>query len=248
MKKKKLANKLEHPCFPQPNEQNNKVWRYIDVSKLIDIISRKSLFLCRLDLLDDTHEGSFTKIHFETRQTEYEKYGISHVIPTLEKSNKNFPKSMFVNCWYFDNYESEAMWKLYCPDNKGVAIQTSYKKLVDSVSFDDYLYIGSIQYLDYETEWFPTGNIFYPVMHKRKAFQHEKEIRLVKTDYKYWVDNSLEPPSGVYIPWEIEKYSENIYVNPYAPIWYYEVIKDLLKTYNCKINIKWSTIKKLPYY
>ena len=248
MEEKKKENKLEHPCFPQPLNLDIKIWRYVDISKLIDILSRKSLFLSRLDLLGDAHEGSITKVNFDSRQTEFEKLGITHAIPMMERSSKQTTKSMFVNCWYFDNHESEAMWKLYCPDNKGIAIQTTYRKLVDSINYDEYLYIGLVNYIDYETEWFPTGNIFYSVMHKRKAFQYEKEIRLVKTDSKYWGENSEESPAGIYCPWDIEKFAENIYVNPYSQSWYYEVIKDILEKYNCKINIKWSIMKVEPYY
>jgi hypothetical protein len=244
----KKNNKLEHPCFPQPIDLDIKVWRYIDLSKLIDILSRKSLFLSRLDLLRDVHEGSITKVNFDARQTQFEKKGISNLIPKIEKINKKISKSMYINCWYFDNYESEAMWKLYCPDNKGIAIQTTYRKLVESVNYDDNLFIGYVNYIDYENEWFPAENLFYPVMHKRKAFQYEKEIRLVKTDSKFLEEDTEIPPLGISCPWDIDKYAENIYVNPYSQNWYYEVIKDILEKYNCKINVNWSTMKVEPYY
>jgi hypothetical protein len=247
MEQQKGLNKLEHPCFPQPKDLTVKVWRYMDTSKLLDILARKSLFLSRLNLLGDAHEGSITKVNHITRQSEFEKHGIDDHIPSMIEASQRFNQSVGVNCWYLDNYESEAMWKLYCPDNKGVAIQTTYKKLVDSINHDENLYIGLIKYIDYETEWFPSGNIFYPIMHKRKAFQYEKEIRLVKP-VSNWFENTDEPPSGVYCDWDMETYAENIYVNPYSQNWYYEIIKDVVAKYSCKIDIKWSTIKGSPYY
>jgi hypothetical protein len=59
------------------------------------------------------------------------------------------------------------MWRLYCPDNSGVAIQTTYQKLVQSINSNRFLYIGIIKYLDYERKGFPLNNAFYPVTHKR---------------------------------------------------------------------------------
>lgn len=242
------SNKLEHECFSQPINPETKVWRYMDISKFIDILSRNSLFLSRLDLLGDAHEGSITRINHEARQVEFEKHGITQMITELEKSSKKTNKSMFINCWYCDDYESEAMWKLYCPNNQGVAIQTTYKDLVDSVDYDEQMYIGAIKYIDYESEWFPTGNIFYPVMHKRKAFEYEKEIRLVKTSPDLWQMKENELPFGIHCEWDINKVVENIYVNPYAQNWYYEIVKNIINKYNCEFNIKWSTLKGLPYY
>jgi hypothetical protein len=45
---------------------------------------------------------------------------------------------------------------------------------------DDKLYVGCVNYIDYETQSFKVGSILYPVMHKRLSFAHENEVRLVK--------------------------------------------------------------------
>lgn len=242
---KPKENKLEHPCFPQPKDTNTKVWRYMDLSKFLYLIHRQSLFLSRQDLFNDPHEGSVPKVNFIERQKfEEEHSGFAQALKSITIQRR---KSMYINCWRLDNFESEAMWKLYCPDNKGLAIQTTYGKLVESVSSDDFLYIGQVTYIDFETEWFPETNAFYTSMHKRKAFEHEKEIRLVKSDSKYWAVGSSEPPTGIDCNWEINTI-ENIFVNPYSEHWYYEVIRELLEKYNIKINLNWSSLKGLPYY
>jgi hypothetical protein len=217
----------------------------MDISKLLDMLSRRCLFLSRLDLLGDPFEGSITKVNYYAREADLGKQELADVIPVLADMKKKTIKSTFVSCWYNDNHESEAMWKLYCPDNKGVAVQTSYKKLVESVDYDNSLYIGVVRYIDYETEWFPQRNLLYPVMHKRKAFQHEREVRIVKSDHKYMVGES---PSGIYCDWDAEQFVENIYINPYAQPWYYEVVKDVVAKFGCKINIQWSSIKGESYY
>ncbi|MBI1821524.1 MAG: hypothetical protein HY036_02340 [Nitrospirae bacterium] len=36
---------MEHnPVFPQPNDVKIKIWRYIDFSKIVDLLEKKTLF------------------------------------------------------------------------------------------------------------------------------------------------------------------------------------------------------------
>lgn len=123
-------------------------------------------------------------------------------------------KTFYINCWRIDNYESEAMWKLYCPQGEGIAIQTTYIKLVDSLPADDEIYFELIKYIDYEMEEFST-NAFSPIMHKRKAFEHEKEIRLIKPLLEHWNSQEIEGKEyGLNVSWDFKSTLENIYVKP----------------------------------
>ena len=207
----------------------------------------RQLYLTRLDLLDDPHEGSYPKVNCDRI---YAKYSPEDRKKKLE-SNLRIRKSLFINCWRYGNHESEAMWKLYCPNNEGVAIQTTYQKLRDSLN-DKSEYLGLITYLDYETDEFKYGNILYPAMHKRKAFEHENEIRIVKVDTRYWADklppDLPPPPGGLTSDWDLEKFCYAIYVNPYAPTWYHDTVKELLTKLNLKTTLKWSKLKTSPFY
>lgn len=244
----KKHNKLSHPCFIQPENLETKVWRFMDLSKFIDLLSRKHLFLSRLDLLGDSYEGSITKAFYYARNESLIKNGFGDLIIHKEYISKNSIQSTFINCWYFNDFESEAMWKIYCPNNQGVAIQTTYKKLVKSIEYDDFLYVGPVKYVDYETEMFPDDNTFYPIMHKRKAFEFEKEVRLVKTIFQNWKDKPYEPPVGIHTPWNIQEFCDRIYVNPYAKDWYHDLVYDILKKYGFDIKLEWSTQKGKPFY
>lgn len=48
-----LLKQLSHPCFPQQRDANVKVWRYMDLAKLISLIQSRRLYLARLDQLAD---------------------------------------------------------------------------------------------------------------------------------------------------------------------------------------------------
>jgi hypothetical protein len=189
-------NKLEHPCFPQPDDTSVKVWRYLDLAKFIWLLENRKLYLSRLDLLDDPHEGSTPKLLALLRNQQFSEWGANQLIEQMPSINKQAREYMYINCWHLGNNESEAVWRLYCPNDSGVAIQTTYQNLIDSIASDSFCYIGLVSYTDYESEIFPPNNAFYPVMHKRISFSHEQEIRLVKS-----MIGTPERSAGITIDW-----------------------------------------------
>lgn len=242
-----MYKRLEHPCFPQPENKQMKVWRYLDLPKFINLLMTQKLYLSRIDILSDLYEGSLTKKNFANKEIELERLRESGG-KIQGPSNQKMRESFYVNCWRIDNNESEAMWKLYCPLNDGVAIQTTYDKLVHSTENEE-VHIGLVNYLDYDSETFPSGNVYYPIMHKRKAFEHEKEIRLVKAKSDYWAEEEFDNPDfGLTINWNPSTYLERIYVNPYASSWYFETVSELVKKLDLKLDIEWSNLKDEPLY
>ncbi len=246
--KPEIKNKLEHYSFPQPKDKEQKVWRYLSLAKFLNLVLTKSLYLSRVDLLGDSHEGSYTK-QSSTLNTDAIYTDDNGVTQPLFERRQWLRKTIFVNCWRMDNYESEAMWKLYCPNNEGLAIQTTYSKLTNSIIFKDKVYIGCISYLDYEVNYFNNGNILNLMMHKRKAFEHEKEVRVAKINTSNWNSASIDViEEGVNIEWDLFSTIERIYVNPYAPQWYFDTVKLIFTELSINIPIEWSNIKSDPYF
>ena len=54
-------DKFSHRCFPQPQDKGSRVWRYLDLAEFIWLLDKRKLFLSRLDLVNDPHEGSATQ-------------------------------------------------------------------------------------------------------------------------------------------------------------------------------------------
>jgi hypothetical protein len=245
----KRSVNLKHECFPQPKDAEQRVWRYLSLAKLVNLLTTKTLYLSRLDLLADDHEGSYTRIHSQTEALQI-RNGSEREKWTQQKARVR--SSLYVNCWRIGNEESEAMWKLYCPNNDGIAVVTSYRRLVQSALNDSETYIGLITYLDYETDTFKSGNVLYPAMHKRKAFEHEREARIVKIQARYWGETAESrvghPPTAVTVEWDLIKHCEALYVNPYAPEWYFATIEKLLEALSVDIDLQWSHLKAKPFY
>ncbi len=146
----------EHSAFETPPHTCT-IWRYMSFAKFAWLIARESLYFSRLDQHDDEWEGLISK---KPENIEHRKY-------------IRFTK--YINCWHINNNESNAMWKLYGPAGETVVIKTTVGALIKSLKSGIPVYIGKI---NYKERSIPEGNLYWPVIFKRKPFQHEKELRL----------------------------------------------------------------------
>jgi hypothetical protein len=139
-------------------------------------------------------------------------------------------QSVVVNCWHQNEYESEAMWKLYSENNKGIAIQTTVQDLIDSIA-DERVGLSKIKYIDfYDTELKAqdciVDNQIAPLL-KRKSFEHEQEVRLFFTpdvDYKTLTSKDYRHLHAV-IDVDISKLISKIYISPYASVPYQSSVR-----------------------
>lgn len=225
-----------------------KVWRYIDLPKFVWLLEHKKLFFPSLEMLGDPHEGASTKRYVELRTRHFENLeNGDKILDKIRESSKDARKTMHVNCWNIGESESEALWRLYCPNSQGVAIQTTYEKLAASIDYDPNLFIGCVIYLDYETDVISNGILFDSVMQKRISFSHEQEVRLVK-----WLshDDAESNPNGISIKWPVAQTVERIYINPYAAGYFDDVVRSVVRRFEPRLDdrICWSQMRSVPLY
>lgn len=255
-----MSANTEHPAFNQPQSENLKIWRYMDFTKFVSLISSGKLYLTRADIFEDSFEGSTPKKNYETRLEAFCKisniskdhYVHKNLSDTLE-AHKQFA---YINCWHLSEYESYAMWKIYSYSNESIAIQTSYDKLKQVLPED--VYLGVVSYIDYKTETIPEKYALYePFMHKRKSFEYEKEVRVFKmiiTDPSNMKGNHKEgfyvegQPLGVNIGIDLNKLIEKIYINPKAPDWFSNLVKEVTIKYEINTEIIKSDLYSDPVY
>jgi hypothetical protein len=94
-----------------------------------------------------------------------------------------------------NEYESAAMWSLYATGGRdqAIAIQSTYARLEKALEQYPDVHIGVVHYIDYEKDWMPEGNLMYPSVHKRKSFEHERELRAVIYDM-HRMEHDEPPP------------------------------------------------------
>lgn len=242
----------KHDVFIEPEKANSKIWRYMDFTKFVSLLETSSLFFTRANKFDDPYEGVYPiyNRNEENRKMVYgEKYD-EKMHETLTNFIRKYRKHTLINCWHCNNYESAAMWKLYIKSNEGIAIQSTFQNFTECFSeTKERIYIGKVGYIDYESQFMPEGNIYYPFIHKRSSFEHEKEIRaLVSEDWKI-IEESEEPYDyGKSILVNLDKLIDKIYVSPSAPEWFKELVKAMLEKYNIDKEVVQSKLYDNPYY
>ncbi len=245
-----------HDLFLQPESEDVRVWRYMDFTKLVSLIDSRCLYFARADKLGDPFEGSWPKMNVVAREAEYQHL-LSRLLPEhlpiykegidSLKRYRRWRHCYAINCWHMNEHESAAMWNIYLKSDTGIAIQSTYKKLRDAIIADERVYLGLVNYIDYEHEQIEVAdNYFSPFLFKRKSFEHEKEVRaLIERSPTEWndIDGYQDTiANGVKIGVDIEMLIENIYVSPSAPEWFSELVRTVVDRYGCNFNVKQSKL------
>ena len=158
----------------------------------------------------------------------------------------NIRQQLFVSCWHLGRHESEAMWRIYCGREDGLAIVLPYSRLRDSIKEAD-TYIGAVEYIPYETGMLKRFGQFSPAMHKRQEFEHEREARIVQRRIIAFA--SARPDSSSPLPWDPEAHLERIGISPYSRPWFADIVKGIVERTAPKLSgkIEASAMSKPPF-
>jgi hypothetical protein len=196
-----------------------------------------ALFFARADMLNDSFEGSIPK-----QNPKYEN----------DMSQMRFwlTQCTFMNCWHLRPEESVAMWKLYSKSEYGVAIKSTYKKLINSLpSYRPPILVGMVTYIDYDTDKISDENTFLPFMHKRKAFEHEHEVRAVIQDLAAMtLIGRRVPAAGTLIEIDLPTLIEEVYIGPASPSWFAKLVERLCTKYDIGVSVVHSRLDEKPIY
>lgn len=250
-----------HPTFIQPESDGVRVWRYMDFTKLVSLIDSECLFFSRVDKLGDPFEGSWPRINVHARQDVPEDIPAEHrktfgmTMKTLSRLTKQWPKYAAVNCWHMNEHESAAMWKLYLKSNEGIAVQSSYKNLRDSIIDNEKVFWGIVKYIDYDNESIDAGNLLSALVHKRRSFEHEREVRALvmkppigdENDPVLYVDRETIA-HGLKIKVDLPRLIENIYVAPSTPNWFADLVRALIHRYGHDFEVVHSRLDQEPLF
>src|SRR5882672_3676568 len=101
------------------------IWRYMDFTKYVDLISTGEIFFCRSDHLGDPFEGSCPEKHHERRIQEIRNLArdFQREVAMYVMAGMDYRKFVYINCWHMSDHESAALWRLYLKSDEGIAIQ-----------------------------------------------------------------------------------------------------------------------------
>lgn len=230
-------------------EDHEKIWRYMDFSKYVDLLTTRTLYFSRADKLEDPFDCSSLQFRSESPRL------LSIEYPRVQewtcKVNTFARLFVYLNCWHLNEVQSAALWKLYSENKfETIAIQSTFIKLNSQIENkwkrDGGPYISKVKY-DPKNAGTPVGNSYKllsssgleDIIYKRKSFSHEEELRAfifqkcdkmreghLKNDAHL---EKLLKTREDHIRIEINPSDliENVYVSPFAKDSFVELVKTI---------------------
>jgi hypothetical protein len=231
----------------------------MDLSKFIWMIQRNALYFCRSDLMGDPFEGHYTKAiadqeeeYIRTLQSNTAFMAVPHNLDFAREayrvSTRELPKQLkqkyFVSCWHMNEEESPAMWKLYTSQNESICIRSKYQIFANLLPAG--VLLGCVKYIDYRQDSFDnTKDMSSYIVHKRKSFEHEREIRaVVYCNETCPFEQAGE--RGLIVPIDVAALIEEIFVSPTSQSPLTEVVGGLAQKYGLRAPVLRSRVNDAP--
>ena len=226
---------LNNPNIKLPDDPDTIVWKYLDLSKFLDLLLSKKLFMSRSDKFEDQYEGTFSEPTYE----EIKKLAVDN--PEFLNYYKTHREKVAISSWHINEYESFAMWQIFTKNNEGLAIQSTIRRLQKAVrpenNYDQF--IGEVNYIDYKKEYIPFEDLFFPFLFKRKSFQYEREVRILSDTSK----SDIKLNDGLKINVDINQLIEKIYIHPKSENWYKKLVIELVERLGFGFEIEKSDLE-----
>ena len=218
-----------------PEDPDTIIWKYLDLSKFLDLLLSKKLFMSRSDKFEDQYEGTFSEPTFE----EIRKLSIDN--PDFLQYYKTHREKVAISSWHINEYESFAMWQIFTQNSEGLAIQSTIGRLQQALYPEKNYnqFIGEVNYIDYKKEYIPFDDMFFPFLFKRKSFQYEREVRII-TDV---AETKITLNDGLKINVDINQLIERIYIHPKSENWYKNLVIQLVEQLGFGFTIEKSDLE-----
>jgi hypothetical protein len=246
-----------HPVFKAPDNPDIPIWRYMDFTKFVSMLVRKGIFFSRLDKLGDPFEGSLPKLNTREDLIFLPKEladdpKVAEAYRNSFKTTRDLIRALrvyvFASTWHMSEYESAAMWKLYARTEEAICVRSTYAKLSDALP-DDVL-VGEVIYIDYEQYIVPFDNVLWPYIHKRKSFEHERELRALIADISALMatPRSDPPVAGVWRDVDLVSIIDRVYIAPTAPEWFLETVQATIQQFGFTFPVIRSSLDENPLW
>ena len=217
----------KHPAFDPPEDPDGTIWRFTDLAKFLSLLLRRELYFYRADLQEDPFEGAIWKLYGQDGKQTKQLHG---------KARRWLDQGVFVSSWHCNEHESMAMWKIYGAEASGLALRSTYNRLIRSFpEAPEPIHVGVVRYIDFDEDAEPQDEDWFPFMHKRKAFEYEQELRAV-------TKGGDEDAAGVYVGAELDELVEGVVLAPGTPDWVLDVVRDLAERYELPAPVEPSEV------
>lgn len=227
-------------------EYDNHIYRIISYERFVELFDNRKNTLVKPKLWEDTFENFALKSKLKFPN------GSEILLDTHER--------LYGQCWTTSK-ASDAMWRIYSHNKKSIRIRTTVDKLLTSLSNDNVdkamteACIGKVEYKSEskimalakkaftKSGQMTFGSLFRTLLVKRKAFEHEKEIRLIQLDW------GKELPQNDIFSYEIDPHEliTQIMIDPrISDQEFKKITNDIRQRTGYQGEIKKSLLYRLP--
>jgi len=186
----------------------------------------------------------------------------------IAKCYETMRRWVVVNCWHLSDHESDAMWRLYAPNDEGVAVKSSVGRLITQVElastgtatdplspYPRVFYAGPVSYADIRRVKV-VGDPIDPMNRfflKRPDFSHEKEYRVVaalpELLKEQGVGDAQQPScAGITIPVDPAALVQEVVVCPLAKDFVRKAVIAIVKAFAPTIPCRPSSFDDPPRF
>lgn len=235
------------------------IWRYMDLPKYVSLLSEKSLWFSRVDLLRDWYEGrvpfnhvlSMPKKYLERDPSMLPEEASIRTVKDIENID-SFRKYTLVNSWSISKIESFALWKIYLGrSSQGIAIESRVGSIRNCFTSDK-LKKAKIGKIDYSNS---IKEINQDIIcgTKKPYYSYENEFRIFVQnqfieDQSSHKERQPKFQDGTNIEIDPKVLIHNVVVSPYCENWFFNLVKkltyEIMKYDKMDIPIKKSRIRE----
>ncbi|HEV2740232.1 MAG TPA: hypothetical protein VGU66_16750 [Candidatus Elarobacter sp.] len=193
---------------------DDKVWRYMSLSKYLSLISTGNLYFARADLPGDRFEGA---IGVSNSRAAYSP-------PPSIRGTTAQRERVYISCWHQQPHELAAMWSVYGVLGESIAIRSTFAVVVQALPSS--VVVGRVKYADYlalPLEAYGDQDRYF---YKRRSFRTDRELRAIE-----FKDGGRKNP-GLTHPVDLRDFVEAVYVAPGSPDFFRNAVRDVTRRYD----------------
>ncbi|WP_017416061.1 DUF2971 domain-containing protein [Clostridium tunisiense] len=208
--------------------KDTKLYRYMCLSQFMSFAETHKTYLTKLLFWEDKWEIPTRKF-------------LSEIDNCFNyNTEREYLNGLYGQCWSLEGV-SDALWRIYSREDEGILIQTTVEKfsLIKEINFGMLSPVIYYENLNQVSKKLTDGDVkkndLIQGLFKRKAFEHEKEVRLITLRDYVTCNSNNQRCSRIEVNLNPLEFIEKIIIDPRAKEWYVETIKEYCKRLGFKI-------------
>ncbi|MEE3500322.1 DUF2971 domain-containing protein [Acidiphilium acidophilum] len=181
---------------------NEILWKYFRPEYFISAIENNKIYFASANQFNDPFEGAVA-VQTDTQ-------AVDPRYPDMDPTENAFfelKRLTKISCWHRANYESDAMWRLYAEESKGIAICTTPDRMRSAFKpfrlkpeyGHEEIWAGPIKYIDLTQMRMKNVGMLNRFFFKHRAFEWEREFRLAISLRMAEENAVIVPEDGIYV-------------------------------------------------